>query len=635
MWLALVTMPCPILRSSLRGLRYNHSLLPVAAKERALDRRTMILGTGATVALATGPVRTLAQSTSSSRSLNALFDQFMKESLDLSPITVTGLGLDTGERAAQKGELDDGSEAGIDRQKSLIAHQYSRLRAFNRASLGAADAISYDVVMYGLRANDAANRAFQYGAVGSGSPYVLSQLSGSYQSVPSFLDTQHTIESAADADAYLQRLAGFATLMDQELEVAHHDVALGVVPPDFVLSKTLTQMRLLRAPAPERSPLTESLARRTQARNIPGHHARQAAVIVGNKIYPALQRQIALVAEMRKTATHDAGVWRLPSGADYYSASILTQTTTTRRPAEIHRLGLDLVAEHSMRIDELMKKQGMRDGTVGERFRAMFVDPGFQYPNTEEAKMSLLADLNSRVRSVRGKLPRYFGTVPKAGVEIRRVPKEVEAGAPGGYYNLASLDGKRPGIYWINLRDIREKPKWLLPTLTYHESIPGHHLQLSIQQETALPLIRKVSQYTAYVEGWALYAEQLAAEIGEFDQDPLGRIGQLHDSMLRAVRLVIDSGIHAMKWSREQAIKYYTETLGDPVTEATSEVERYCVWPGQACCYMLGKLKFLAERERAQKSLGSRFDIRKFHDAVLLSGAVPLDLMNGISAAGA
>jgi uncharacterized protein (DUF885 family) len=635
MWLALVTMPCPILRSSLRGLRYNHSLLPVAAKERALDRRTMILGTGATIALATRPVRTLAQSTSSSRSLNALFDQFMKESLDLSPITVTGLGLDTGDRAAQKGELDDGSEAGIDRQKSLIARQYSRLRAFNRASLGAADAISYDVVMYGLRANDAANRAFQYGAVGSGSPYVLSQLSGSYQSVPSFLDTQHTIESAADADAYLQRLAGFATLMDQELEVAHHDVALGVVPPDFVLSKTLTQMRLLRAPAPERSPLTESLARRTQARNIPGHHARQAAVIVGNKIYPALQRQIALVAEMRKTATHDAGVWRLPSGADYYSASVLTQTTTTRRPAEIHRLGLDLVAEHSMRIDELMKKQGMTGGTVGERFRAMFVDPGFQYPNTEEAKMTLLADLNSRVRSVRGKLPQYFGTVPKAGVEIRRVPKEVEAGAPGGYYNLASLDGRRPGIYWINLRDIREKPKWLLPTLTYHESIPGHHLQLSIQQETALPLIRKVSQYTAYVEGWALYAEQLAAEIGEFDQDPLGRIGQLHDSMFRAVRLVIDSGIHAMKWSREQAIKYYTETLGDPVTEATSEVERYCVWPGQACCYMLGKLKFLAERERAQKSLGSRFDIRKFHDAVLLSGAVPLDLMNGISAAGA
>ncbi|HEY6457653.1 MAG TPA: DUF885 family protein [Steroidobacteraceae bacterium] len=596
-----------------------------------MDRRTMILSTGATVALATGPGRALAKSASAS--LNSLFDQFMKESLDVSPITVTGLGLDTGARAPQKGELDDGSEAGIEKQKALIASQHVRLQAFNRASLSAADALSYDVVMFGLRTSDAANKAFQYGAVGAGSPYVLSQLTGSYQSVPSFLDTQHTIESSADADAYLHRLAGFATLLDQEIEVAHHDVALGVVPPDFVLSKTLTQMRLLRAPAPASSPLTESIARRTRARKIPGDYARQAAVIVGNKVYPALERQIALIAEMRKAATHDAGVWRLPRGTDYYSASVLSQTTTTRRPQEIHRLGLDLVAEHAVRIDELMKKQDMTQGTVGERLRAMYVDPRFQYPNTDAAKVVLLADLNRRVSAVRTKLPRYFGTLPKAGVEIRRVPKEIEAGAPGGYYNLPSLDGKRPGIYWINLRDTREVPKWTLPTLTYHESIPGHHLQLSIQQESGLPLIRKVSQYTAYVEGWALYAEQLAVEIGEYDHDSLGRIGQLHDSMFRAVRLVIDSGIHSMKWSREQAIKYYTDTLGDPVTEATSEVERYCVWPGQACCYMLGKLKFLAERERAQKMLGSHYDIRKFHDAVLLCGAVPLDLMNGVGAA--
>jgi uncharacterized protein (DUF885 family) len=591
----------------------------------------MILSTGAAVALATRPVHTLAQGTSSSRALNTLFDQFMKESLALSPITVTGLGLDTGERAAQKAKLDDGSEAGIARQKALIASQYSRLKAFNRASLDAADAISYDVVMYGLRTSDAANKAFQYGAVGAGSPYVLSQLSGSYQSIPSFLNTEHTVESSADADAYLQRLAGFAALMDQEIEVAHHDIAQGVAPPDFILSKTLTQMRLLRAPAAEKSTLTDSIARRAQARKIPGDFGRQAASIVAEKVYPALDRQIALVEQMRKGATHEAGVWRLPSGAEYYSASVLSQTTTNRKPAEIHRLGLDLVAEHSVRIDELMKKQGMTQGTVGARLLAMFVDPKFQYANTDAAKATLLADLNRRVRSVRAKLPKYFGTLPKAGVEIRRVPKEVEAGAPGGYYNTPSLDGKRPGIYWINLRDTREKPKWLLPTLTYHESIPGHHLQLSIQQEAGLPLIRKVSGYTAYIEGWALYAEQLAGEMGEYDDDPLGQIGQLQDSMFRAVRLVIDSGIHSMKWSREQAVKYYTETLGDPASGAISEVERYCVWPGQACCYMLGKLKFLAERERAQKTLGPRYDIRKFHDAVLLPGAVPLDLMNGIS----
>ncbi len=600
-----------------------------------MDRRTMIVGTGAAVALATRPMRSLSQSPAGSRSLNALFDQFMNENLDLSPVTVTSLGLDTGARASQKGEIDEGSEAAIDKLKSITASQYSRLKAFNRAGLSAADAVSYDVVMYGLRVADAANKAFGYGTGGAGAPYVLSQLTGSYQWLPSFLNTQHSIDSGADADAYLRRLEGFARLMQQELEVARHDIALGVVPPDFALAKTLAQMRLLRAPAPEQSPLTEYIAQRAQANNITGDHARHAAAIVKDKVYPALDRQIAAVSEMQKGATHDAGVWRLPNGADYYTASLVTQTTTSRNPAEIHKLGLDLVAEHSARIDELMKKQGMTQGTVGERLRAMFTDPKFLYPNTDGGKAILLADLNKRVQSVRAKLPKYFGTLPKAGVEIRRAPKEVEAGAPGGYYNNASLDGKRPGIYWINLRDTHEQPKWLLPTLTYHESIPGHHLQLSIQQEAVLPLIRKVAGYTAYIEGWALYAEQLAAEIGEYDDDPMGRIGQLHDSMFRGVRLVIDSGIHALKWSREQAIKYYTETLGNPVTEATTEVERYCVWPGQACCYMLGKLKFLSERARAQKTLGTRYDIRRFHDAVLLAGAVPLDLMDGIGATGA
>ncbi len=227
-------------------------------------------------------------------------------------------------------------------------------------------------------------------------------------------------------------------------------------------------------------------------------------------------------------------------------------------------------------------------------------------------------------------MPTYFGALPKAKVEIRRAPKEKEEGSALGYYDNGSLDGKRPGIYWINLRNTGEQPKWILPTLTYHESIPGHHLQLSIQQEAGLPLIRKVAFFSGYIEGWALYAEQLAVEIGEYDSDPLGHIGQLHDSLLRAVRVVIDTGLHSMKWSREQAIKYFTDTLGDPVATATTEVDRYCVWPGQACAYMLGKLQFLAVRERAQKTLGAKYDIRKFHDAVLLPGAIPLEMLDHI-----
>ncbi len=569
-------------------------------------------------------------SAASSKALGSLFDQFMKENLDLSALTCTSLGLDTGARARQKSEVDDASEVGIAKQKALTASQLARLQAFDRRSLSAADAVSYAVILYGLRTGVAANRAFAYGPGAAGAPYILSHLTGSYQSIPAFLDSEHTITTRADADAYLARLSGFATAMDQEVEVARHDMGLGVVPPDFVLAKALRQMQQLRMPAPENSSLTESLARRTRERNIPGDYTRQAAQRVRDQVYPALDRQIALLREMHKSATHEAGVWRLPKGDDYYAASLINAATTDRNPADIHRQGLELVKEHTARIDQLMRSQGMTQGSVAERARAMYRNPAYLYPNSEGGKVALLADLNRRVQSVWAKLPRYFGVLPKATVQIRRVPKEKEDSSSQGYYNSPSLDGKRPGIYWINLRDTRELPKWFLPTLTYHESIPGHHLQGSIQQEAGLPLIRKVAFFGAYIEGWALYAEQLAAEMGEFDSDPIGHIGQLHESLLRCVRVVVDTGLHRMKWSRERGIQYYSDVLGDPVATGVTEVERYCAWPGQACSYMLGKLKFLEVRERAQRTRGAQFDIRRFHDAVLLPGALPLDMMDGL-----
>ena len=593
-----------------------------------MDRRTMLLSTAFTALFPAG--RALSQATDRSKLLNDLLDQFMKENLDISPLFVTSLGMDTGARAKQKSEIDDASEAGIERQKSLIASQVARLRDCDRSSLSASDAISYDVVMYGLSTNDAANKAFHYGTGGAGQPYVLSQLTGGYQQLPSFLDTQHLIETKADADAYIERLAGFAHALDQETEVARHDVALGVTPPDFALAKTLIQMRALRAPPPEKSTLTASVVRRTKEKKIPGNYAQQASRVVKDQVYPALERQIALVTEMQKGASHDAGVWRLPEGDAYYVASLVNWATTSKKPAEIHELGLELVKDHTASIDALLRKIGITQGTVGERLRAMYKDPQYLYANTDAAKEVLLGDLNARVQRVRAKLPNYFGIVPKADVVIKRVPKETEAGAPGGYYNNPSLDGKRPGIYWINLRDTSEWPRWALPTLTYHESIPGHHLQLSIQQEANLPLIRKVSFYSAYIEGWALYAEQLAVEMGEYDDDPSGHIGQLHDSLFRAVRLVVDTGMHNKRWTREQAVRYFEDALGDPQTAAVTEVERYCVWPGQACTYMLGKLTFLEQRARAQKALGTNYDIRKFHDAVLLPGALPLELLERI-----
>jgi len=597
-----------------------------------LDRRTLLMtgaAASAMTALAPSAIGAAAPATSP-HDLNLLFDQFVNELFDRVPELVTALGLDVGARAHQRRELSDRSLAEVQRQHEMTASQLKRLKSVDRASLSAKDGVSYDVVMYGLQIEDAADRKYKYAGGNLQGPYVLSQLSGSYQAIPDFLDSQHPINDKADADAYLARLEAFPRMLDQETEQMKHDFALGVVPPDFAIAATLTQMNRFRATPSGESVLTQSIARRTKKQNIQGHYQGDANRLVWQRVYPALDRQIAVLEAAQPKSVHDAGVWRLPDGTAYFADSLRQSTTTNMTPAEVHKLGLDVIAQLQAEGDRIMKAQGLTKGTVGERLRQMFNDPKFRYPNTDAGKEKLIADLNKKVQAVRAKLPQYFGTLPKADVVIARVPKYIEAGAPGGYYQNPSLDGKRPGRYYINLRDTAEVPSWSLPTLTFHESIPGHHLQGSIQQEASLPLIRKLTGYTAYVEGWALYAEQLAIEMGMYADDPWGHIGQIHDAMLRGVRLVLDTGIHAMKWSREQAIKYYTDTIGDPVAAATTEVERYCVWPGQASAYMVGKITFLKLRDRAKTALGPRFDLREFHDAVLLCGAVPLTVLENI-----
>jgi uncharacterized protein (DUF885 family) len=569
-----------------------------------------------------------AASKADGAALNKLFDQFMKENLDMSPVGATFLGIDTGARAKQRGEIDDNSLAGYQKNKELTTSQLQRLNAFDAKALTGMDELNYEIVQYGLQIQDGDDKKYDYGGEGAGAPYIVSQLTGTYQQFPDFLASQQPVENKDDAEYYLQRLDGVGTALDRDSEVARHDVALGVIPPDFALDKALTQMAALRNVDAGKSVMVEALV--SKAKNIPGDWEARATKIVAEKVYPALDRQIALVKDMRTKAVHDAGVWRLPKGQEYYADSVIAATTTNMTPEEIHKTGLEVVADYTARIDADMKKLGLTKGTVGQRLRQMYEDPKFRYPNTDAGKEKLLADLNKKVQAIRAKLPEYYGVLPKADLVIKRVPKATEAGAPGGYYNPGSLDGKRPGMYYINLRDTAEVPSWTLSTLTYHEGIPGHHMQLSIQQETDLPLIRKVSGFTAYIEGWALYSEQMADEMGMYADDPWGRIGYMHDAMFRGVRLVVDSGMHAMKWSREKAIKYYTDTLGDLDASAITEVERYCVWPGQACAYMVGKLDILKQREKAKAALGPKFDIRQFHKAILVCGAVPLAILDKV-----
>ncbi|NKJ44697.1 DUF885 family protein [Novosphingobium sp. SG720] len=565
-----------------------------------------------------------AEGSAEDRRLNTLFDAMLAEQLAHSPEMATGLGVDNGARAGAKARLDDRSLHAWEEAKARTARDLAALRKIDAAKLTGNNRWNHASILYSTQLNDTMNRTFAT----VGSPYVVTQLTGCYQQIPDFLDSQHTIANAADADAYLSRLDAFATAIDQDSQSVRHDSAAGVVPPDFILAKALTQLKALRDVPAAQSNLVSSITRRTAEQHIAGPWDARAQAIVAKRVQPALDRQIALLESLLPKAVHTAGVARLPKGEELYRLSLQSYTTSDMAPEEIHRTGLELIAQQSAQVDAILKSQGYTQGTVGQRLRGLYDDPKFRYPNTDAGKDKLLADLNRQVEAMEARLPQYFGTLPKTALNIRRVPKAIEAGAPGGYYQNGSLDGTRPGAYYINLRDTAEVPSWTLPTLTYHEGVPGHHLQLSLAQEAGLPTLRKIQFFSGYGEGWALYAEQLAVEMGVYENDPLGHVGQLHDSIFRAVRLVVDSGMHAKGWSREQAVKFYTDTIGDPETMAITEVERYCVWPGQACSYMLGKLDWLRLRDRARTALGDRFDIRKFHDAGLLPGAMPLPVLD-------
>ncbi|MEN5053821.1 DUF885 domain-containing protein [Brevundimonas naejangsanensis] len=596
-----------------------------------MDRRRLLAGAAAGGALATiGPVRAMARATGAqdaSAAFNALMDRIAQEMLLSDPESLTMLGMDRGPMADARFKLSDRSQAKVEADKAKFIAGMKDMAAIDRDALPAKEQIYHDALSF-FGETVMEGYAFPYGGGMYPSPYTVSQLGGSYQQIPDFLDSQHRIEAADDAEAYLSRLSDFARSLDDERERMQIDYAAGAVPPDFVIDRTLTQMEAITGTAAAQSVMTQSIARRTAEKNIPGDWAARAEAILTDAVYPAIQRQAEALKAVRAGATHDAGVWRLPDGEAYYRYGLKNYTTSSLSPDEVHQMGLEQVAEISARADALLKAQGMTQGTVGERIAAIGADPRFVYPNTDEAKEELLQELNVQMVAIQARMPEYFGRLPQSPCEIRRVPQATEAGAPGGYYMSPALDGSRPGAYYINLRDTAEWPKWTLPTLTYHEAVPGHHFQIALQMEQPdTPLLMKVMGFSAYSEGWGLYAEQLADEIGVYENDPFGQVGYLQSLMFRAARLVVDSGLHHKRWSREQGIRYMVETLGDKETTIATEVERYCVWPGQASSYKVGHTTWVKLREDAKKRLGSRFDIKGFHDAGLALGGVPLTVL--------
>jgi len=329
---------------------------------------------------------------------------------------------------------------------------------------------------------------------------------------------------------------------------------------------------------------------------------------------------------------HEAGIARLPQGAALYEVALRASTTTDMSPDQVHQLGLDQAKELNARMDALLRSLGHSGGTVAERVTALSSDPQHLFPNTDAGRQQILDYCYGLIRELQPYLPRYFHVLPKSPVEVRRVPPYTEAGAPGGYYQRPPLDGSRPGAFYINLRDTHEWPRWSLPTLVHHESEPGHHFQLAMVLEMPdLPLIRKAGgSFSANTEGWALYAEQLCDEMGLYDHDPLARLGMLRGAIFRAARCVVDTGIHAKGWSREQAIDYMAATTGEDRARVTTEVERYCTWPGQATSYKVGQTRWLELRAQAQRRLGAKFDIRDFHDAGLTAAPMPLAVLERV-----
>jgi uncharacterized protein (DUF885 family) len=595
-----------------------------------LDRRQLLLTAGAGAAFAghASAAPRSAPKSGPAAQLARTLDAFFAEDLIESPQRATELGLDKGPHADLKSKLSHAGVADLARHKRQTADQLARLRAVPRKPLTGMDAVNYDCVFYDLDTTDKANKRFAYGHEGANSPYVLSQITGAYQDIPDFLDSAHTIDTRADCEAYVARLGEFARLMDEEVERVRRDAGLGVIPPDFAIDQTLKQMAVLHAPA-DKSSLVSSVVDRANAKGIAGDWAGEATKVYVGKVLPALERQMALMQGLRPKAVHDAGVWRLPDGEAYYAMALASQTTSTMTPQEVHKLGLDITQELHARADALFKKIGKTQGSVAERYAELFKDPKYIYPNTDEGKAKEIADLNKLVQAMQKRLPQYFGELPKTPLEIRRIPPATEAGA-STHYTDGSLDGTRPGIYWLNLRDTGEAPYWDMPTTTFHEGIPGHHLQLTLQKQADLPMLRKAGGFGAYIEGWALYSEQLAQEMGFYADDPAGELGYIHDALLRSGRLVTDTGIHALRWDREKAVQTLHEIDGDPIALAGQEIERYACNPGQACSYMVGKVTILRLREKAKQALGPRFDIRQFHDAVLLAGAMPLTVLERV-----
>jgi len=506
-----------------------------------------------------------------------------------------------------------------------LERDLATLRSYDRSSLNGQTALSYEILEVFL-ADMAAGIPFTW------HDYPVNQLSGVQSSLPDFMVTRHPLDSAQGAMYYVERLEQFDAKFAQLIEGLELRESKGIIPPRFVVEKVLREMRaFVAAPVEDNILYTHFAEKMAGLEDITAQQAidllEAARNAVEGRVYPAYRQLIAYFEVLQPKAISNHGVWALPDGDAHYDRRLRVHTTTDLTAEEIHALGLKEVARIQAEMDSILRAQGYTEGSVAERMTALGKEPRFLYPDTDAGREQILEDFQTIIDEIDPAMSDWFITLPKSAVVVVRVPKFREEGASGASYTMPALDGSRPGRFNVSLRNLEELPKYKMRTLAYHEAVPGHHFQTALQTElTGVPQFRRVLPFTAFSEGWGLYAERLAWEAG-FQEDPFDNLGRLQDELFRAVRLVVDTGIHRMRWTREEAITYMLDNSGLAETDVVAEIERYFVLPGQATAYKIGMIKILELRERARSALGDDFDIRQFHEVVLRNGDVPLVIL--------
>ena len=594
-----------------------------------LSRREALVGLGATTALPLlGSAASAAPATDAQA--NAVLSSAANNLLRLYPTAATSLGVDKGALASLRSQLPDRSMVGQQRVAQTIRADLARVEALDTSKLSFPVRTSVEVVKYAYRTK-LEGLALPYGdapVAGDAwrnTPYVVIQNVGAYIDTPQLLDTDQPIENRADAEAYLSRLSQFPGELDGELVRMRAARAKDLVPPTFLIDKALDQLGIALKNSLQGGTVVDSLARRTKEKGIPGDWEARARRIATTGVVPALQRQIAELQEERRSATDVAGMWSRPHGEEYYRWALKSSTTTNMSPDEVHKMGLDQLAELHGRMDPILKSIGYSQGTVGERMQELAKDRRYKFSEGDKGRDEIKAYIQERIAKIRTVLPRGFNTLVPGHLEVRRMSPEQEPGAPGAYGGAGSIDGKIPGKFWINLRTTDLHSKYSLPDLAAHEAIPGHVWQGEYANK--LPLIRTLLSFNAYSEGWALYAEQLVDELGVYDDFPVGRLGYLQSIAFRCCRLVVDTGIHAKHWTRQQGVDFFVQRNGSNPLEVASEVDRYCSWPGQACGYKVGHSTINRLRDKSRAALGEKYDLRAFDDAVVLGGNVPMEVL--------